>query len=127
MEKKASYSPTKINKLLPLRDQVIVADMNFESRTTSSGIVLLSDNGKGTGVRPRWGRVYAVGPEQTNVKVGQWILVAHGRWTRGVSVEDAQGVHTIRKIDPNDMLLVSDEPIIDDSMSDAIHIDQKNR
>jgi hypothetical protein len=42
-------------------------------------------------------------------------------------VEDAQGVHTIRKIDPNDMLLVSDEPIIDDSMSDAIHIDQKNR
>ena len=121
MEKKASYSPTKINKLLPLRDQVIVADMNFESRTTSSGIVLLSDNGKGTGVRPRWGRVYAIGPEQKDVRVGEWVCVAHGRWTRGLDIEDDEGAKTIRRIDPKDILLVSDEhPGTDDTISDAV-------
>ena len=122
-----AFSPTKVSKLKALRDQVIVFDMNFENRTTSTGLILLTDNGKGTGIRPRWGKVYAIGPEQQSVKVGQWILVAHGRWTRGLTIEDGEGIKTIRKIDPNDILLVSDEPVIDDTISDAIHIDQKSR
>jgi len=127
MEKKASYSPTRVDKLTVLRDQVLVCDMNFEKRITSSGIILPTDNGKGSGIRPRWAEVYAIGPEQTSVKVGQWICVAHGRWTRGLEIQDEQGVKTIRKIDPNDILLVSDQPVIDDTISDAIHIDQKSR
>jgi co-chaperonin GroES (HSP10) len=127
MEKKASYSPTRIRNLKVLRDQVLVSDMNFEKRITSSGIILPSDDGKGTGIRPRWAEVYAIGPDQKSVRVGQWICVAHGRWTRGLEIEDDHGVKTIRKIDPNDILLVSDDPIIDDTVSDAIHIDQKSR
>jgi hypothetical protein len=47
-------------------------------------------------------------------------LVAHGRWTRGVKIEDDEGEKTIRKIDPNDILMVSDEPMIDDTMSDKV-------
>jgi hypothetical protein len=121
----SAFSPTKISKLTALRDQIIVSDMNFENRITSSGVILLTDNGKGTGIRPRWGQVYAIGPEQKSVKIGQWILVAHGRWTRGLTIEDTEGVKTIRKIDPNDILLVSDDPVIDDTISDAIHIDKK--
>ena len=69
-------------KIRALHDDVIITEMNFDEIKTSSGIVLRSDNGKSHGVRPRWGKVYAIGPDQTDVKIGQWILVEHGRWTR---------------------------------------------
>jgi len=127
MENKHSYSPTEIKSLRVLRDQVLISDMNFDQRITNSGIILPTDNGKGTGIRPRWGQVYAVGPEQKSVQVGQWVCVAHGRWTRGLEIQDSQGIKTIRKIDPNDILLVSDEPVQDDTMSDAVHVDQKSK
>lgn len=122
-----AFDPNQISikKFKPLNDTVIVSDMTFDQRITSSGIILLNDNGKGTGIRPRWGRVYAVGPKQKDVTVGQWICVAHGRWTRGVEVEDESGPKTIRKIDPKDILLVSDQQPQDDTMSDAVHVDAK--
>jgi hypothetical protein len=87
--------------------------------------VLLNDNGKGTGIRPRWAQVYAVGPEQHDVKVGDWILILHGRWTRGIDVEDETGKHTLRRVDPKDILLQSDQPMQDETFSDAVHIEAK--
>jgi len=122
---KAAYSPTKIGALRALRDTILVTDMVFKERKLTSGIILPSDNGTGSGIRPRWGRVYAVGPDQTTVTVGQWICVAHGRWTRGVDIEDDEGTKTIRKIDPNDILLISEEQPSDDTMSDAINAPAK--
>lgn len=122
METKPSFSPTRIQEFRALRDAVIVHAMNFKnSRTLKSGIVLLQDDGKSSGIRPRWGQVYAVGPDQQDVKPGQWICVAHGRWTRGLEIEDSEGARTIRKIDPKDILLVADEPPeTDDTISDAV-------
>lgn len=118
---KPSYSPHRISKLLPLNDSVIVQNMEFKGRQLSSGIILPSDNGKSAGIRPRWAQIYAVGPEQKDVKPGQWICVAHGRWTRGIDIEDDQGAKTVRRIDPKDILLVSDEcPGTDDTISDAV-------
>ena len=99
--------------------------MVFDERITTGGIVLLNDNGKGTGIRPRWGQVYAVGPDQKDVKIGQWICVAHGRWTRGIDVEDESGKRTLRRIDPKDILAVSDTPVDDETWSDAVHIEKK--
>jgi len=113
-------NPAKISKLRPLADTVVVTDMNFKERFLSSGIYLLNDDGKASGIRPRWAQVYAVGPEQLHVSPGQWIFVAHGRWSRGVEIEDENGEHTIRKVDPDDILLVSDEhPGHDDTLSTA--------
>jgi len=124
----AVFSPVKINQLRPLKDSVLVADMAFKERQLSSGIVLLNDNGTTAGIRPRWGRVYAVGPDQKEFTVGQWLCVAHGRWTRGVDVEDDSGtVHTIRKIDPKDVLMVSAERPNDDTISDAVQASQVTR
>ena len=48
-------------------------------------------------------------------------MISHGRWTRGIDIEDETGKKTIRKIDPNDILLVSDEPVNDDTMSDKVY------
>jgi hypothetical protein len=123
---KPSYAPHRIGRLRALHDWVLVEDMNFDERITTGGIVLMSDNGKGTGIRPRWGRIYATGPVQALVRPGQWILVAHGRWTRGIEIEDDTGVHTIRRVDADDILLMSDEQPSDETMSDAIHIEAKS-
>ena len=117
---KSAFAPHKISKLRPLGETVIVSEMEFSGRQLQSGIVLLNDNGTTAGIRPRWGQVYAVGPEQKDVQIGQWICVAHGRWTRGVEIEDNQGPKTIRKIDPKDILLVSETQPADDTMSEAI-------
>ena len=115
-----SLDPIRIKKIQALKNAVIVSDMNFQERFLNSGIVLLGDDMKSSGVRPRWGCVYAIGPDQQDVAVGDWICVAHGRWTRGVKIEDDRGVHTIRKVDPKDILLVSaDQPNSDDTISEA--------
>lgn len=124
---KPAYSPTKVLNLRALKNSVLVTDMQFNERKLNSGIVLLNDNGTTAGIRPRWGRVYAVGPE-SEFQVGQWICVAHGRWTRGIDIEDADGnTITIRKIDPKDVMLLSDERPSDDTMSDAVQVQAQKR
>ena len=128
---KAAFAPHRITQeqLKALQDNVLVADMEFDTRITQSGIIIPNDNGTSLGIRPRWGRVYAVGPKQTDVTVGQWIMVAHGRWTRGIDIDDGISEHkrTIRKIDPKDILLVSDdeERPQDETYSDAVYIPNK--
>lgn len=115
---------TKVNgnTILPLGDNVLVRDMKFDGRITSTGIILPGDDGKDSGIRPRWAQIYAVGPEQKDVKVGQWVLVSHGRWTRGIDLELENGEQmTLRKIDLAEMLMISDEPVSDDTMSTKVH------
>jgi co-chaperonin GroES (HSP10) len=97
-------------KIIPIRDNILVTDMNFDARVSAGGIVLPSDDGKSEGVRHRWGRVWAVGPAQKDVEVGEWILLEHGRWTRGVTVVDENGDEiVIRRADINAILMVTDE------------------
>jgi co-chaperonin GroES (HSP10) len=124
---KAAFSAHRLdkNQLKPLRDAVIVSDMNFEERLSSGGIVLVKDNGKSSGIRPRWGRVYAVGPEQKDIRVGTWICVEHGRWTRGIEIEDESGKHMLRRVDPKDVMMESDELPDDVTFSTAIHVEAK--
>jgi co-chaperonin GroES (HSP10) len=128
---KPAFSPHKLSKkqIKALHNHVIVSEMSFDQRITQSGLILMNDNGTTLGIRPRWGQVYAVGPEQQDVKVGQWICIAHGRWTRGLDIEDESGKTTIRRIDPEDILLISDsnEMPKDDTMSTAVHVAKQTR
>ena len=110
----------KIKSVRALKNHILARDMAFGSRQLSSGIVLLDDDGKSDGIRPRWCQVYAVGPEQEDVEVGQWILVEHGRWTRGVKVDIDNAEFTLRRIDGDAVMLVSDELPPDDTVSTAV-------
>lgn len=112
--------PLKVNQISAIQDSVLVVDMEFKERITNSGIVLLNDDMKSSGIRPRWAKVYSVGPEQKDIRVGQYILIAHGRWTRGITIEDAEGEKIVRKVDVNDIMLVSDSPVHDETMSDKV-------
>ena len=124
---KAAYSAHKITReqFRALNDSVIVEDMEFDVRITQTGLILPNDNGKSTGIRPRWGQVYAVGPEQKDVAIGKWICVEHGRWTRGIDVEDEDGKVTLRRVDPKDIMMISDDKPNDDTFSTAIHVEAK--
>jgi co-chaperonin GroES (HSP10) len=124
---KAAFAAHQISRdqLHPLNDSVIVSDMNFEERLSTGGIVLLTDNGKSTGIRPRWARVYAVGPDQHDIRVGTWICVEHGRWTRGIEIEDENGKQTLRRVDPKDIMMEADELPQDVTFSAAIHVEAK--
>ncbi len=115
-------------EIRPLKKSIIVTDMSFESRQLSSGIVLLGDDGKTDGIRPRWAKVYAVGPEQQDVRVGQWVLVEHGRWSRGLKIIQNGQETTIRRADPEAIIFVSDtEPDNIDTLSTAVHAERKTR
>ena len=115
-------------EIKPLKNNIIVTDMSFEARQLSSGIVLLGDDGKTDGIRPRWARVYAVGPEQQDVRVGQWVLVEHGRWSRGLKiVKDSEEI-VIRRADPEAIIFVSnDQPDSIDTISTAVHAERRTR
>jgi len=117
----------KLKKITPLGNTILARDMNFSERRTTGGIVLVGDDGKSSGIRPRWCRVYAIGPDQKDVEVNEWILVSHGRWSRGIDVEIEDEKFTIRKIDPKDILLSSTESPNDDTVSDAVQVEQKHR
>lgn len=114
----ANINPYKVGKLKALNDTIIVSDMEFSERLSAGGIILRNDDTKSAGIRPRWAKVYAIGPKVKDVKVGQYIMIAHGRWTRGIKIEDSKGEQTIRKVDPKDILLISDEPVNDATISD---------
>lgn len=120
MVTKAAFQPHKIKGILPLHDDIVVCDMVFDARISNGGIILPNDDMKNSGIRPRWGKVYATGPDQQDIKVGQYVLIAHGRWTRGVKIEDTDGEKTIRKIDNNDILLISDDPVNDATMGNKV-------
>jgi len=57
-------------KICAIGNDIIVEGMNFGMRTTKSGIVLISDDGKDAGIKPRWAKVHAVGPRQKDVQLG---------------------------------------------------------
>ena len=89
----------------PLRDGILVRNMDFGERKTASGLIVLSDDGKVGGIHPRWGEVIAVGNEQLDVQIGQYVMVAHGRWSRGFELNG----ETVRTVDPKDVLGIQDE------------------
>ena len=102
---------TDYRKITPTKNNVLVKDMEFGERQTLGGIIIIDDDKKGQGIRPRWAEVVAVGPKQEDVKPGEYILVAHGRWTRGLDMTDEDGnTTTVRLVDPKDILMSSDEP-----------------
>jgi co-chaperonin GroES (HSP10) len=96
--------------LLPLYDKILVSDMEFGMEKTASGIYLLSDDGKSAGIHPRWARVFAVGPDQKDVQVGEWVCIEHGRWTRGINYQTDTGEEiVIRMVDNKAIMMSADE------------------
>lgn len=108
-------------------EDVLVIDMHFGEQKTAAGLILRSDDGDTRGIYPRWGMVYSKGPENKDeYEVGDWILVSHGRWTRGLKIEtEADGEIEMRKVELKSILAYSKEKPSDVSIgaeySDGSH------
>ena len=101
--------PTRVQgKIKPLKKRVLVSNMHFGMLTTKSGVILPDNDGTAAGTHPRWGKVYAIGPDQKDVEVGKWVLIAHGRWTRQVWLDQGDTDVDVRMVDENDILLITD-------------------
>jgi co-chaperonin GroES (HSP10) len=97
-------------KIKPLGNKVFVSDMDFGAQVTSGGIHIPSADGKAEGISPRWGKVWAIGDDQVDVEIGQWILIEHGQWTRTVEVEQEDGsILKVRMVNNNAIMMTSDE------------------
>jgi hypothetical protein len=74
-----------MKQLSPLGNKIILINLDSGLRK-SRGVILLDDSTAedgARGIRPRWAEVYAVGPDQEDVTVGDWVLMDHGRWSPG--------------------------------------------
>jgi co-chaperonin GroES (HSP10) len=95
-------------KLIPIRNRIIVKNMYFGEQKTKAGLILRNDDGTSRGIYPRWAQVHAKGPEnQDPYVVGDWILIEHGRWTRGVKINEGAGEVELRMIEAESVMLWS--------------------
>lgn len=97
-------------KIKALKSKVLVTDLERGARILN-GIIIPDDNGKSEGIRPRWGKVYSVGEDITDIQPGQWILIENGRWTRMLKVKEDNGSEIqVWGVEwPKSVILVSDE------------------
>jgi co-chaperonin GroES (HSP10) len=91
--------------LKPIKNRVIVSNMHFGEQRTENGLIIADDNGQTRGIYPRWCQVHAKGPENKDeYDVGDWILVEHGRWTRGVKINEGRGDEELRMVEAESVL-----------------------
>jgi len=93
----------------PLKDHILIYNMDQGDKLTKGGILIPDDNGKDRGIRPRWAQVYKVGSNVDYVRPGEWILIEHGRWTYGVPVELNGEELYIQRVDTDAILLAQAE------------------
>jgi co-chaperonin GroES (HSP10) len=104
-----AFAPKQV-KVRALPHDILVVDMDMGEMKTSSGLIIQSDNGKSHGVKPRWAKVYKVGDQvKEDIRIGQWILIEHGRWTRKITIDDGEGVKEFQKVEVKSILAVADE------------------
>ena len=98
-------------RIRPLHNKILLTNLERGERTTKGGIII-ADDSKITagerGIRARWAEVYAVGPDQDDVKVGDWVLMDLGRWTEEYKLEDDGSTVSIWMGDPDGVLGISD-------------------
>ncbi len=76
-----------MSKLTAIGDNLLCINGDFGEKRLASGIYLLNDDAKETGIRARWFQVLDVGPDiRDELKPGYWVIVKHGRWTTNMKL-----------------------------------------
>ena len=95
--------------ITPLKNKVLVKTIEKGQQITKGGIIIPDDDGKDRGIRPRWAEVYRVGEGIDFVQEGQWVLIEHGRWSKGFTLDDGTGQFDCRLVDNECILGTSDK------------------
>jgi co-chaperonin GroES (HSP10) len=89
------------NKILAL-----MVDRPDGFKKTKSGLITMDKDNDVTGIRPRWFQVYSVGEGIDWLREGQYVFVAHGRWSNGVKIDEDTKLYLL---DNEECLAVQDE------------------
>ena len=101
----------KANDIHPLKGKILVSDLDFGEKLTRGGLIITDDDGTDRGVHPRWAKVWRIGEDvDEDIKVNNWILLEHGRWSRGIEIEMNDETLKIHQADANCILAISDTP-----------------
>ena len=88
---------------------VLVTDLEQGRKKTKGGILLPDIDNLVDEKRPRWAKVYSVGPRsivKDDINVGDWICITFLRWTIGLNIEDTKNsAH-----EDSSILMVSETP-----------------
>ena len=91
-------------------NRVLVTHMDFGEQKTAGGLIISSDDGQTRGIYPRWGKIYAKGPQNNDpYEIGHWVLIEHGRWTRSVLLEGEDEDLEVRMVEAESILAWSEE------------------
>lgn len=104
-----------MTKVKAMRNKILaeMIDNPGEETTTPGGIILISQDGTESAIRPRWFKVYSVGEDIDWIAKGKYVLVDHGRWSNGMQVDEELKLYLL---DNKDCLMESDEdPMEDDN------------
>lgn len=101
-------------KIRAINDNILCTDGDFEDHITQSGLLIKNNIGNADGITPRWFRLFECGPnvhEDISSRIGWWVLVAYGRWTEGVEIEDErlpEGKAKVWKVEPESCLALAE-------------------
>ena len=73
--------------------------------SSASGFIITSDDGNQTS-QPRWAKTIDVGPNVTEIKPGDFILIEAGKWTPGFELNGER----FWKTDDQRVIATSDQP-----------------
>ena len=104
-------TPTTVaTTLTPLHNNVFVTEMDQGNKLTKGGLIILDDNMGARGIRPRWAKIFAIGPDVKDVAVGEWVLIEHGRWSNRIPMSFPDGDVDVWRIDyPAAVLIACDD------------------
>lgn len=95
-----------MRNIKPIHDKVLARMLEpVGDERIMNGVIITERNLGEESIRPRWFEILSVGAEQTEMSAGEFVLVPHGRWSRGLDLEG-----TLREADKiflldNDALL----------------------
>ena len=94
-------------KIKAMRDKILaeMVEKIGEEKKTAGGIILTEKDGTEEAIKPRWFKVYSIGEGIEWIEEGAYVLVAHGRWSRSMKVDEDLTVHLL---DNKDCLMVTD-------------------
>lgn len=92
------------------KNHVLAELVDKGMRLSKGGILIIDDDMQQQGIRPRWFRIYSAGSRTYDLKDGEYVLVQHGRWSRGFRINLEGEDKWLYKLDyPDAIMLASDE------------------
>ena len=93
-----AITENKMIKAMP--NKILVYMLEKPGDYNHAGGILIADKDADVfGIRFRWFKVFSVGDKIDWIKEGEYVLVDHGRWSNGLSVDDYEEKALLTQMD----------------------------